>query len=109
MSITTHVSLTKVSTSNAPAAIGPYSQAVKAGNLVFVSGCIPLDPSSGQIVEGGIEAQTEQAMKNLRAVVEASGTELGKVVKTTVFLKSMNDFATVNGMFLYKRRHLFYR
>lgn len=68
----------------APAAIGPYSQAIKVGNLLFCSGCIPLDPASSLIVDGGIEEQTEQALKNLKAVVEAGGSELGKVVKTTV-------------------------
>ena len=70
----------------APAAIGPYSQAVKADDLLFASGCIPLDPATGQIVEGGIEPQTEQALKNLKAVVEAGESTLGKVVKTTVRL-----------------------
>ncbi|EIW87245.1 YjgF-like protein, partial [Coniophora puteana RWD-64-598 SS2] len=88
-----------VTSIGAPAAIGPYSQAIKAGDLVFVSGCIPLDPGTAQIVEGGIEAQTTQALKNLKAVVEASGSELGKVVKTTVFLKDMNDFVVVNGLY----------
>ena len=68
----------------APAAIGPYSQAIKVGNLLFCSGCIPLDPASSQVVEGGIEEQTEQVLKNLKAVVEAGGSELSKVVKTTV-------------------------
>ena len=71
---------------DAPAAIGPYSQAIKAGNLVFVSGCIPLDPKTAEIVSGGIEAQAKQALKNLRAVVEASGSTVDKVVKTTVRL-----------------------
>lgn len=101
MSVTTNTSLSVVSTSRetsilisrysylsfiteAPAAIGPYSQAIKTGDLLFCSGCIPLDPSTAQIVEGGIEAQTEQVLKNLKAVVEAGGSELGKVVKTTV-------------------------
>lgn len=68
----------------APAAIGPYSQAIKVGNLLFCSGCIPLDPVSGQVVGEGIEEQTEKALKNLKAVVEAGGSELGKVAKTTV-------------------------
>lgn len=102
---------------DAPAAIGPYSQAIRMGNLLFCSGCIPLDPSTMQIVPGGVEAQTEQGLKNLKAVVEAGGSELGRVVKTTVrqkiksslvlihvcyvqvFLKSMNDFATVNEIY----------
>jgi 2-iminobutanoate/2-iminopropanoate deaminase len=68
----------------APAAIGPYSQAIKVGDLLFCSGCIPLDPAKMEIVEGGIEAQTTQVMRNLKAVVEAGGSELGKVAKTTV-------------------------
>jgi len=95
----THESLSIVSTPNAPAAIGPYSQGIRLGNLLFCSGCIPLDPSTMQIVSGGVEAQTEQVLKNLKAVVEAGGSELGKVVKITVFLKSMNDFATVNEIY----------
>jgi reactive intermediate/imine deaminase len=69
---------------DAPAAIGPYSQGIRLGNLLFCSGCIPLDPSTMLIVSGGIEAQTEQVLKNLKSVVEAGGSELGKVVKTTV-------------------------
>lgn len=97
--IKTHPSLTPVSTADAPAAIGPYSQAIKAGSLLFLSGCIPLDPATMQIVEGGIEAQTEQVLKNLKAVVEAGGSSLGQVIKTTVFLKDMNDFVTMNGIY----------
>ncbi|KAJ7292997.1 Endoribonuclease L-PSP/chorismate mutase-like protein, partial [Mycena rebaudengoi] len=80
----------------APAAIGPYSQ---SAILLFCSGCIPLDPATAEIVPGGIEAQTEQALKNLKAVLEGGGSELGKVVKTTVFLKSMEDFGVVNGIY----------
>ncbi|KAF8963894.1 Endoribonuclease L-PSP/chorismate mutase-like protein, partial [Flammula alnicola] len=88
----------------APAAIGPYSQAIKVGDLLFCSGCIPLDSSTMEIVQGGVVEQTEQALKNLKAVVEAGGSELGKVAKTTarirfVFLKSMNDFVAVNGAY----------
>ncbi|PFH49829.1 hypothetical protein AMATHDRAFT_4589 [Amanita thiersii Skay4041] len=83
----------------APAAIGPYSQGIKAGGMLFCSGCVPLDPATMRVVEGGVEAQTEQALKNLKAVVEAGGSTLGKVVKTTVFLKDMNDFVTVNGIY----------
>ncbi|KAF8640506.1 hypothetical protein AX17_000168 [Amanita inopinata Kibby_2008] len=97
--VTTDASLTLLSTNAAPAAIGPYSQAIKAGGLLFCSGCIPLDAASMQVVQGGVEAQTEQALKNLKTVVEAGGSSLGKVVKTTVFLKDMNDFATVNGIY----------
>ncbi|KAF8644257.1 hypothetical protein AX16_008612 [Volvariella volvacea WC 439] len=96
---TTHPTLTVVSTEHAPAAIGPYSQAIKVGDLLFCSGCIPLDPATAQIVEGGVEAQTERALQNLKAVVEQGGSELGKVVKTTVFLKNMNDFAAVNAIY----------
>jgi reactive intermediate/imine deaminase len=95
----THKSLKIVSTEHAPAAIGPYSQAIKVGDLVFLSGCIPLDPTNGQVISGGVEAQTEQALKNLKSVVEASGSSVGQVIKTTVFLKSMNDFVTVNGIY----------
>ncbi|EPQ60030.1 YjgF-like protein [Gloeophyllum trabeum ATCC 11539] len=95
----THPSLSIVSTQNAPAAIGPYSQGITLGDLVFVSGCVPFDPQSGAVVPGGIEPQTRQALANLRAVVEASGSEVGKIVKTTVFLKSMDDFATVNAIY----------
>ncbi|KAI6133656.1 YjgF-like protein [Pisolithus croceorrhizus] len=97
--VTTHSSLRPVTTENAPAAIGPYSQAIKAGDLVFVSGCIPLVPSTMQIVAGGIVEQTTQALANLRAVLEASGSDVGRVVKTTVFLKNMNDFAAVNEIY----------
>ncbi|KAG2037115.1 Endoribonuclease L-PSP-domain-containing protein [Suillus americanus] len=79
--------------------IGPYSQAIKAGEFVFVSGCIPLIPSTIQIVEGGIKEQTTQALTNLKAVLEASSSSVGKVVKTTVFLKNMEDFATINKIY----------
>ncbi|KAG9127324.1 hypothetical protein FRC07_014857 [Ceratobasidium sp. 392] len=92
-------SFSVVSTQDAPSAIGPYSQAIKAGGFVFASGCIPLVPSTGEIVEGGVEQQTAQALANLKAVVTASGSEVSKVVKTTVFLKSMNDFAAVNKVY----------
>nr|GAT57414.1 predicted protein [Mycena chlorophos] len=95
----TMTSMQFVATSDAPKAIGPYSQAVKLGDLLFCSGCIPLDPATMEVVKGGIVEQTEQAMKNLKAVVEASGSDLSKVAKTTVFLKSMDDFATVNGIY----------
>jgi len=88
-----------VSTQDAPSAIGPYSQAIKAGGFVFLSGCIPLDPKTMEVVPGGIEEQTRQVLTNLKAVVEASGSTLPQVVKTTVFLKSMDDFATVNKVY----------
>jgi len=97
--ITTDPTLTLIFTSNAPGAVGPYSQAIKFRDLLFVSGNIPLNPVTGEIVAGGVEEQAEQVLKNLRAVVEASGSDLGKVVKTTVFLKSMNDFAVVNRIY----------
>ena len=87
-----------VLTTKAPQPIGPYSQAVSAGGLLFVSGNIPLN-AAGQLVEGGIEAQTKQVMENLKAVVEAAGGSLGCVVKTTIFLKSMNDFPKVNAVY----------
>ncbi|KAH9052313.1 YjgF-like protein [Lactarius vividus] len=98
-SVTTHPSLIKVSTENAPAAIGPYSQAIVSPPFVFVSGCLGFDPKTGAFVEGGIEAQAAQALQNLKNVVEASGSEVGKIVKTTVFLKNMDDFAAVNTIY----------
>ncbi|MEY4630753.1 MAG: hypothetical protein RIQ81_873 [Pseudomonadota bacterium] len=88
-----------IQTSAAPAAIGPYSQAVVAGNMLFVSGQIPLDPTSGQLVGGGVEEQAVQVLKNLRAIIEAAGAKMGQVVKTTIFLKSMDDFQKVNEVY----------
>ncbi len=85
-----------VSTPNAPAAIGPYSQAIKAGGMVFLSGQIPLDPATGQMIEGDIAAQTERVMKNLGAVLEAAGSSFDDVVRTTIFLTSLGDFQVVN-------------
>ena len=85
-----------VQTKHAPAAIGPYSQALVTGGLVFTSGQIPLDPATGAVVEGGVEAQAEQVMKNLAAVLEEAGSGLDKAVKTTCFLADMNDFAAFN-------------
>ncbi len=89
----------KIYTANAPSAIGPYSQAVICGKLIFTSGQIPIDPATGEIVEGSIEAQTEQICKNLKAVLEAAGTSLQKVVKTTCFLADMGDFSAFNGVY----------
>ena len=89
----------KIETSNAPGAIGPYSQGMVTGRLVFTSGQIPLDPKTGAIVGQTIEAQSEQALKNLRAVLEAGGASLGTVVKTTCFLADMSDFAAFNGVY----------
>ncbi|HKQ53189.1 MAG TPA: RidA family protein [Pyrinomonadaceae bacterium] len=88
-----------VKTESAPAAIGPYSQAVRAGGFVFASGQIPLDPKTGQFVEGGVREQTEQVLRNLSAVLEAAGSNLGRVVKTTVFLADMDDFAAMNEVY----------
>ena len=93
------ISRTVVRTDAAPGAIGPYSQAIVAGDLVFCSGQIPLDPATGQVVEGAIEEQTRQVMLNLRALLEAAGSSLDSVVKTTIFLADMNDFATVNAVY----------
>ena len=84
---------------SAPAAIGPYSQAVRAGNLLFLSGQIAIDPATGQIVEGGIEAQVERVLKNIEAVLQAAGAATTDVVKTTLFLKSMDDFSKVNEIY----------
>ena len=88
-----------VVTENAPAAIGPYSQAVKVGEMVFLSGQIPLDAATGELIQGGLEAQTKQVLRNLKAVLEASGSSLEKVVKTNVFIKSMKDFPLVNEIY----------
>jgi 2-iminobutanoate/2-iminopropanoate deaminase len=88
-----------IATERAPRAIGPYSQAVRAGNLLFASGQIPIDPSTGEFVAGGIAEQTEQVMKNLSAVLEAAGLSLGNVVKTTVFLADMDDFTAMNEVY----------
>lgn len=88
-----------VATTNAPAAIGPYSQAVIAGNMVFTSGQIALDPATGNVVEGGIKEQTEQVMKNLQAVLSEAGTSMANAVKTTCFLSDIADFAAFNEVY----------
>lgn len=88
-----------IATDKAPAAIGPYSQAVETGNLIFTSGMIPIDPATNTLVEGGIEVQATRAIENLKALLEASGSGLDKVVKTVVFIKDMNDFAKVNEIY----------
>ena len=88
-----------VHTDRAPHAIGPYSQAVRAGNLIFASGQIPTDPATGEFVAGGIAEQTEQVLRNLSAVLEAAGAGLDRVVKTTVFLADMSDFAAMNEVY----------
>ncbi|HLN12001.1 MAG TPA: RidA family protein [bacterium] len=88
-----------VRTDAAPAAIGPYSQAVVANGFVFAAGQVPLDPNTGQIVSGDIRAQTKRVMENLKAVLAASGSSFDKVVKTTVFLRDLNDFGTMNEIY----------
>jgi 2-iminobutanoate/2-iminopropanoate deaminase len=90
---------TAISTSDAPAAIGPYSQAVRVGDMLFASGQVGLDPATGQIVEGGIVAQTERVFENIKAVLAAARTDLTQVVKTTVFLKNMSDFTAMNEIY----------
>jgi 2-iminobutanoate/2-iminopropanoate deaminase len=88
-----------IATDRAPRAIGPYSQAVRAGNLVFASGQIPIDTATGEFVAGGIAEQTEQVLRNLRAVFEAAGAGLSQVIKTTVFLADMEDFTAMNEVY----------
>ena len=88
-----------ISTSQAPAAIGPYSQAIHAGNLIYTSGQLPLNPATGAFPEGGIKAQTRQSLTNVKAILEAAGTDMNHVVKTTVFLADMNDFADMNAVY----------
>jgi len=88
-----------VSTEAAPAAIGPYSQAVRANGFVFLSGQIPLDPSSGQMIEGGIEEQTRRVMENLRALLSAAGSSFDRVVRTTIYLVDLGDFQKVNEIY----------
>jgi 2-iminobutanoate/2-iminopropanoate deaminase len=90
---------TVIATSRAPAAIGPYSQAIRAGGLVFVSGQIPLDPATGQVAAGGIAAQAERVLESLRSILEASGSGLDRVVKTTVYLTDLGGFAEVNEVY----------
>ena len=89
-----------VSTVNGPSAIGPYSQAIRAGNLLFVSGQIPIDPSTGKLIDdASIQAQTRRVLQNLIAIVEAAGGSAQSIVKTTVFLRSMNDFTEMNAVY----------
>jgi 2-iminobutanoate/2-iminopropanoate deaminase len=88
-----------IATDKAPRAIGPYSQAVRAGNLVFASGQIPIDPATGEFVAGGIAEQTEQVLKNLTEVFAAAGAQMDQIVKTTVFLVDMNDFSAMNEVY----------
>ena len=88
-----------VKTTDAPAALGPYSQAIKAGGFVYVSGQVPIDPATGEFVAGGIAEQTDRVLKNVSAVLEAAGSSLNQVVKTTVFLADMNEFAAMNEVY----------
>ena len=88
-----------IKTAQAPAAIGPYAQAVRAGNLLFVSGQIPLDPATGQMLDGDITVQTERVLKNLAAILEAAGSNLSRVLKTTVYLRNLEDFGKMNAVY----------
>ena len=88
-----------ISTAEAPQAIGPYSQAIEAGGFVFVSGQIPLIPATGELVEGSVEVQTARVLENLKAILEAAGSSLENVVKTTVYITNMDDFTKVNGIY----------
>jgi len=88
-----------IATPDAPAAIGPYSQGIRTGNLIFTAGQIALDPISGQVVAPGIKEQTTRVMENLRAILESAGSSLDRVVKATVFLKDFNDFAAMNAIY----------
>ncbi len=91
--------MVQISTSKAPAAIGPYSQAIEHNGFIYVSGQLPIDPATGAFPEGGIKAQTEQSIKNLQAILEEGGSGLGKVLKTTVFLADMGDFGAMNEVY----------
>ena len=88
-----------IHTDKAPAAIGPYSQAIQIGQLLFTSGQVPIDPETGAIVEGGIQEQARQSLNNIKAILNAAGTNMGAVVKATVFLQDMNDFAAMNEVY----------
>ncbi|MDP6610480.1 MAG: RidA family protein, partial [Vicinamibacterales bacterium] len=88
-----------IQTSDAPQAIGPYSQAVRAGEFLFISGQIPLDPATGEIVDGDIAAQTERVMENIGAILAAAGVSFANVVRTTIFVADLGDFATVNDVY----------
>lgn len=88
-----------ISTDQAPAAIGPYSQAIEIGNFVFTSGMIPINPATGELVTGSVEAQAEQAFSNLQHLIEASGSSMDKVIKTVVFIQNMEDFGKINEIY----------
>jgi len=89
----------RVTTDRGPAAIGPYSQAIEAGDFVFVSGQIPIDPATGALVQGDAATQTERVMRNIAAILEAAGTSLDRAVKATIYLKDLKDFEAVNGVY----------
>jgi 2-iminobutanoate/2-iminopropanoate deaminase len=93
------MSLEKVNTKKAPAAVGPYSQAMKAGDFVYVSGQLPMNPETGEMVSGSIKEQTRQSLENAKAILKEAGTSLENVVKTTVFLQNMSDFADMNSVY----------
>ncbi len=93
------MSKTVISTAAAPAAIGPYSQAIRTADLLFVSGQIPLDPATGQLLAGDVRLQTRQVLKNLAAILEAGGSSLSRVVKTTVYLRDLGEFAAMNEVY----------
>ena len=88
-----------ISTTKAPSAIGPYSQAIQVGNLIYTSGQIPINPATGSFVKGGIKEQTRQSLLNVKAILEEAGLTMGNVVKTTVFMADMNDFADMNAVY----------
>lgn len=90
---------TEISTKNAPAAIGPYSQAIEVNGMIYTSGMIPINPATGELVTGSVEDQAEQAFTNLKALIEAAGSSMDKVVKTVVFIKDMEDFAKINAIY----------
>lgn len=90
---------TEISTKKAPAAIGPYSQAIEVNGMIYTSGMIPINPETGELVSGTVEEQAEQALSNLKALVEASGSSMDKVVKTVVFIKNMDDFGKINQIY----------
>jgi len=94
------VSKDVISTSKAPAALGPYSQAIRWGDLIFVSGQIPIDPATNHVVGDDVAAQTERVLKNLAAILEAGGASLGQVLKTTVYLRDLNDFGEMNEVYV---------
>jgi len=89
----------QIETAAAPKAIGPYSQAIQVGNTVYISGQIPLDPNTAQMVEGGIESETKRVLENIKAIIKASGGEMANIVKTTILLTDMNDFSKVNEIY----------